>query len=79
MVRIVFNILSGVSPFKQQAMKGAFSGYFFNGYRRIASHFPYFIIPVALGLPFFSYPDGKRLNAVQDTTPILHQKSVTPS
>jgi hypothetical protein len=48
------DISKGVSPFKQQAMKGAFSGYFFHGYKRIAGHFPYFIVPVALGMSFMS-------------------------
>ncbi|GJJ14577.1 hypothetical protein Clacol_008842 [Clathrus columnatus] len=43
------------SPFRQKAMAGAFSGYIFNGYRRIASNVPYFIVPVVLGLATYSW------------------------
>ena len=41
--------LAAQSPFRQRAFGGAFTGYIFNGYRRIAANVPYFIIPVALG------------------------------
>ncbi|TDL19535.1 hypothetical protein BD410DRAFT_727096 [Rickenella mellea] len=37
------------SPFRQRAMKGALTGYVFNGYKRVAGHLPYYIIPFSLG------------------------------
>lgn len=43
------------SPFRQSAMKGAFTGYIFNGYRRIAQNVPYFIVPVLIGLGTYSW------------------------
>lgn len=38
-----------VSPVRQKAMKGAFSGYIFNGYKRIMIQLPYFVPPFAAG------------------------------
>ncbi len=40
---------AGISPFKQRAFAGAFTGYLFNGYRRIIAQTPYFVIPFATG------------------------------
>lgn len=40
---------SGVSPFRQRPTKQIFQGWMFNGYRRLASQVPYWIVPFAIG------------------------------
>jgi len=37
------------SSYKQRPFAGAFHGYLFNGYKRIAAQAPYFAIPFAVG------------------------------
>lgn len=37
------------SPFRQRAMAGALRGYIFNGYARIAHHFPFLVLPFGVG------------------------------
>jgi len=44
-----------LSPFKQSPMRGAFSGYLFNGYRRIAQHAPYVVLPVTIGYVTYTW------------------------
>jgi ubiquinol-cytochrome c reductase subunit 8 len=34
---------------RQRAAHNLFRNYLFNGYRRLASHVPYWIVPVAIG------------------------------
>ncbi|KAH8112330.1 cytochrome b-c1 complex subunit 8, partial [Phellopilus nigrolimitatus] len=51
------------SPFRQSAMKGAFSGYLFNGFARIAGHFPYVAVPFGIGYAIYAY--AKRVDAWQ--------------
>lgn len=41
--------IAAVSPFRQRAAHNLIRGYIFNGYRRLASHVPYWILPFALG------------------------------
>ncbi|KZT43357.1 ubiquinol-cytochrome c reductase subunit 8 [Sistotremastrum suecicum HHB10207 ss-3] len=48
-----------LSPFKQRAFKGALTGYVFNGYRRLAGHFPYFILPVVIGYTTYTWASDK--------------------
>ncbi|KAG8929478.1 ubiquinol--cytochrome-c reductase subunit 8 [Tulasnella sp. 418] len=50
-------ITYSLSPFKQRAFAGAFHGYLFNGYKRLAAQAPYFAIP--LGLGYATYTWGK--------------------
>ncbi|KIJ33526.1 hypothetical protein M422DRAFT_213398 [Sphaerobolus stellatus SS14] len=37
------------SPFRQSPFRGVLKGYIFNGYKRIASNAPYFVVPVIIG------------------------------
>jgi len=48
-------ITYSLSPFRQRALKGAFKGYLFNGYRRFASQFVYWIVPVAIGYSTYTW------------------------
>ena len=48
-----------VSPVRQRALKGAFQGYLFNGYRRLASQFGYWVIPFAIGMFLFYMSPSK--------------------
>lgn len=41
---------TAVSPARQRAAKNLFSGYLFNGYRRLSSQVGYWIVPVVLGV-----------------------------
>jgi len=43
------------SPFRHRPMAGAFRGYLFYGYKRIAGHMPYVIVPVAIGYSIYSW------------------------
>ena len=38
-----------VSPFRQRPTKQIFQGWMFNGYKRLASQVPYWIVPFAIG------------------------------
>lgn len=40
-----------VSPFRQAPMRGVVSHWVFNGYKRLMSQAPYFVIPLAAGKP----------------------------
>lgn len=40
------------SPYRQRAMAHWFSGYLFNGFRRIATHVPFVVPPIAIGTCF---------------------------
>ena len=40
---------TGLSPFQQDAMKGALRNYIFYGYKRIMQQAPYFAVPFAIG------------------------------
>lgn len=42
------------SSYKQRPFAGAFHGYLFNGYKRIAAQAPYFAIPFAVGSSLFT-------------------------
>jgi ubiquinol-cytochrome c reductase subunit 8 len=45
---------AAVSPFRQRGSKNIFQGWMFNGYKRLASQAPYWIVPFAIGAcPFF--------------------------
>lgn len=43
-----------VSPFQQNAMKGALHSYVFYGFKRIMQQAPYFVLPFGVGKLFFS-------------------------
>ncbi|KIP05624.1 hypothetical protein PHLGIDRAFT_24989 [Phlebiopsis gigantea 11061_1 CR5-6] len=47
-----------VSPFRQRAAHNLIRGYIFNGYRRLASHVPYWIFPFALGYGTYTWAKG---------------------
>lgn len=44
-----------VSPFQQNAMRGALHSYIFYGFKRIMQQAPYFAVPFAAGKPLFSH------------------------
>ncbi|PWN49385.1 putative ubiquinol-cytochrome c reductase complex 11 kda protein [Violaceomyces palustris] len=50
-----------VSPFQQNAMKGALHGYIFYGYKRIMQQAPYFALPFAVGYGLIAW--AKKKNA----------------
>ena len=43
-----------MSPYRQSALRGAFSGYLFHGARRLAANAPFFVPPFAAGEPAFT-------------------------
>jgi len=45
---------TAMSPYRQSAFRGVFSGYLFHGARRLAANAPYFVPPFAAGKPAFS-------------------------
>lgn len=47
---------TGMSPFRQRPFKGVFQAYLFNGFSRIMSQMPYWIIP--FGVSEYSWPRG---------------------
>ncbi|PAV17877.1 putative ubiquinol-cytochrome c reductase complex 11 kDa [Pyrrhoderma noxium] len=49
------------SPFRQAPMRGAFQGYLFGGFSRIATQLPYIAIPFGLGYAVYTY--AKRVEA----------------
>lgn len=48
-IHCVLPFRSAVSPFRQRPTKEIFQGWMFNGYRRLASQAPYWIVPFAIG------------------------------
>ncbi|EJU01541.1 hypothetical protein DACRYDRAFT_108085 [Dacryopinax primogenitus] len=48
----------GLSPFQQRAWGDAFSQTMFNGYRRIVSQAPYFLIPFVAGYSIYTWANG---------------------
>ncbi|EIM87271.1 uncharacterized protein STEHIDRAFT_130709 [Stereum hirsutum FP-91666 SS1] len=50
-----------VSPFRQRAASHMFSGYLFNGYRRLSKQFIFWSIPVAVG--YSTYAWAKKTDA----------------
>jgi len=47
---------TAMSPYRQSAFRGVFSGYLFHGARRLASNAPFFFPPFAAGEPAFPLP-----------------------
>jgi ubiquinol-cytochrome c reductase subunit 8 len=45
-----------MSPYRQSAFRGVFSGYLFHGARRLAANAPYFVPPFAAGKPARAFP-----------------------
>lgn len=43
------SLAAALSPYKQKAMKGVFSGYLFNGFSRLAGQMPFWIVPFGIG------------------------------
>ncbi|PWY96963.1 putative ubiquinol-cytochrome c reductase complex 11 kda protein [Testicularia cyperi] len=50
-----------ISPFQQNAMKGALKGYIFFGFKRIMAQAPYFALPFAVGYGLIAW--AKKKNA----------------
>ncbi|EGO01034.1 hypothetical protein SERLA73DRAFT_134218 [Serpula lacrymans var. lacrymans S7.3] len=48
-----------LSPFRQRATKNMFSGWLFNGYKRLASQMPYWIVPFAAGYGIYSWAKSR--------------------
>ena len=48
-----------VSPFQQNAMKGAFHSYAFYGFKRIMQQAPYFAVPFAVGYGLIAWAKSK--------------------
>ncbi|PVF99590.1 putative ubiquinol-cytochrome c reductase complex 11 kDa protein [Serendipita vermifera] len=48
-----------VSPYRQKAMHGAFSGYTYHGIRRLAQNAPYFVPPFAVGYFVYTWAKAK--------------------
>ncbi|TFY59601.1 hypothetical protein EVG20_g7728 [Dentipellis fragilis] len=48
----------GVSPFRQRSTHHMFRHYLFNGYRRLASQVPYWIVPVSLGYGLYTWANA---------------------
>ncbi|KAJ3554275.1 hypothetical protein NM688_g3194 [Phlebia brevispora] len=44
-----------LSPMRQRAAKHMFSGWFFNGYRRLSQQAPYWVVPFAIGYGVYSW------------------------
>lgn len=53
------SLLTAMSPFRQRAFKGVFSGYVFNGYARAMKQAPYMVIPFAIGYAVYSWSSSK--------------------
>ncbi|KAF8842842.1 hypothetical protein BDN67DRAFT_965286 [Paxillus ammoniavirescens] len=56
---------AAVSPFRQRGSKNIFQGWMFNGYKRIASQVPYWIVPFAIA--YGTYTWAKRYDVWQNS------------
>ncbi|KAH7882941.1 cytochrome b-c1 complex subunit 8, partial [Phlebopus sp. FC_14] len=54
-----------LSPFRQRASKDIFRGWLFNGYQRLASQVPYWIVPFVIG--YGTYVWAKKRDAWQNS------------
>ncbi|KAF8556615.1 hypothetical protein OG21DRAFT_1482961 [Imleria badia] len=54
-----------VSPFRQRPTKEIFQGWMFNGYKRLASQVPYWIVPFAIA--YGTYTWAKRYDVWQNS------------
>ncbi|CED82816.1 Ubiquinol cytochrome c reductase, subunit QCR8 [Phaffia rhodozyma] len=52
-------ITYSISQNEQAAMRGAFEGYIFHGFKRIARHAPYFVPPFVVGYAAFQWAENK--------------------
>ena len=68
LVRFNSIFYTAVSPFRQRPTKQIFQGWMFNGYKRLASQVPYWIVPFAIG----AFPRVSMLHASDYDQPMAH-------